>query len=299
MDWKAIAKIVGGIVAGLVLLLAAAIIMGGGVKEEIPADTSPARTIITLTDAGILDSGGDAFTAYASLNHTSSKIISLEVEYLVFEKPPLRQVYLLDYPHREADNYSAFANSLSTELALYNITLMNVSAEEAGRVRDAILVVPSGGLPTPLLGENGPLAFLLQSGSAVVVLSSDLTIGIRPDGAITPLEQAEIERFTRHPYFVSKPALNDWQNASGAGVEVARMALYNSWQAPKGQRTMRFGINNATDGKLMAFSTPSGSPIGVSQASSYWTTLARLANLSNAIAIAEKYRTSFSPELKC
>lgn len=261
MDLGAVAKVAGAIVLLCLALVIATMFMSGGGQEPVPADTTPAEITLRLGDAGILDAGGDQFAAYANLNYTGSKITLIEAEYLVYEKPPISSVYMLDYPRRGASEYDAFASSLSSGVSKYGRFVRNISVEEALTLRNSVIVIPSGGIPTPLIGAEG-LPYLLQKGNAVIILSSDLSIGIRPDGTISQLQAGDIGRISANPYFIQKPTLDDWQNASAAGEEIARMALYNSWQAPKAQGVIRFPTGNASSGVFTAFSSPSSARFG-------------------------------------
>ncbi len=260
MSWKEILP-----VAGLVVLLAVAIVIYTAVtsppEQPPPQDNSLPYFFITQTDHVALNAGRDAYVSALYTNYSMSKIVEVQAEFVTLREPPMRHVYILDYPRVESPGYDAFMQRLSDRLAFYHISIRNISVDDALFLRKSILISANGAVPAKFT-QNQSAKFFLDNGNALILLGAPNRV-LNPDRSLDDIGSSFTDSVSGYPRYIQRPSLREgWATPEEAADEVYDIVLYNSWQEPVSTRTVHLRFDaNETQGQTALFSStlPEGS----------------------------------------
>jgi hypothetical protein len=212
-----------------------------------------------LQESGIADTG-EKNTAYATIGFSGSGVRRADFSFLWFEEPVPRNVYLLNYPVTDAENYPTFKESLSAELGTYGFELKDAGESDVALMRNSVLLAPSGAIPEFFI-ENDNLKEFLARGNVLIYAGMPFKYSLNRDGSLSVSNYSEVASYSEsgiesklngsrviklangtsvkfgggYLYIIPK-TLNEWGEAK---KELAHAVVYGEWQKPLG--TQEYG----------------------------------------------------------
>lgn len=255
MGWKEMLPIV----AAVVLLAFAVVAFKAFTSPPVPdapEDLSPAYFFITQSKHIAVNAGNETHVSSLYVNYSASKISEFSAEILLLREKPIRKVFLLDYPRVDSSGYESFESRLAENLALYRISVSNISMDDAVHLRNSILIIGTGAVPSKLMQDQAA-KFMLESGNAIILLGSPKRM-LKSDRSLEQIGDSFTEIVSGYPQFVQKNSLREgWATPEAAADEIYEIVLRNSWQRPVSSRKVRVPVGGSAENEETAlFSAP-------------------------------------------
>lgn len=135
---------------------------------------------ISVENQGIVDFGQQQ-SAYFMLKSETEVPIKVNLTWRILTRPIPSEIFLLESPRIDANNYAEFKTALNAELTAQQRRLSSVTLQEMDSLpAQSILIIASGALPEELL--NGKLEQLIKKNQTLIFIGLPFEVTLGKDG---------------------------------------------------------------------------------------------------------------------
>jgi len=190
-----IAVILIALMIGAVILYA---FISFGKARPVPAQLGSQSFSFTLSAPLLLSYGlGEDSVFYVPASVAVNGSVNASFLLRAFSSTIPTTIYLVLAPSQEATSLPAFEKALADELQRRGSSLRTISVDDMPFLTEsepAIFILPTGFMPSQLLGANGSTDFvhLVRNGSVLIYSGYELTSAITPTGDVVPSERLNV-----------------------------------------------------------------------------------------------------------